>query len=163
MGPSRVGVGANTCMLRPGLVERASARSALHRGWDTPRVGRRRDIVEAAKLCKEVDRASYALLTDLKQPGRAEDTLVNFWLEFGRTRETRRATARAHGTRHHPGRVPVWLAGAAVNKGMTSDVRTIRLQRVEDPVTYTPPCHDPAPHRRDHTKLTYRFQGRASA
>jgi hypothetical protein len=78
---------ANNCLLARRLVERGVRFVQLyHRGWDTHGASFGEDIVEKLPhLCRETDRPIYGLLTDLKQRGLLDDTLVVWGGEFGRT------------------------------------------------------------------------------
>jgi hypothetical protein len=76
---------ANNCLLARRLVERGVRFVQLyHRGWDTHGASFGEDIVEKLPhLCRQTDRPVYGLLTDLKQRGLLEDTLVVWGGEFG--------------------------------------------------------------------------------
>ena len=76
---------ANNCLLARRLVERGVRFVQLyHRGWDTHGASSNEDIVnKLPKLCRETDRAAAALVTDLKQRGLLDTTLV-VWGEIGR-------------------------------------------------------------------------------
>ena len=156
---------ANNCLLARRLVERGVRFVQLyHRGWDTHGSGVGDDIVvKLPKLCQEVDRASYALLTDLKQRGLLDDTLLIWGGEFGRTPMNEgRNGSKLLGRDHHPRAFAMWMAGAGVKKGITiGRTDDLGYNVVEDPVD----VHDL--HATilylmgiDHEKLTYRFQGR---
>ena len=156
---------ANNCLLARRLVERGVRFVQLyHRGWDTHGASFGEDIVEKLpRLCRETDRPVYALLTDLKQRGLLEDTLVVWGGEFGRTpMNEARNGSKFLGRDHHPRAFTMWLAGGGVRPGVTIG-RTDELgyNVVEDPVH----VHDL--HATvlkllgiDHEKLTYKFQGR---
>jgi hypothetical protein len=156
---------ANNCLLARRLVERGVRFVQLyHRGWDTHGASFGEDIVEKLpRLCRETDRPVYALLTDLKQRGLLEDTLVVWGGEFGRTpMNEARNGSKFLGRDHHPRAFTMWLAGGGIKPGITIG-RTDELgyNIVEDPVD----VHDlHATMLRllgiDHEKLTYRFQGR---
>ena len=156
---------ANNCLLARRLVERGVRFVQLyHRGWDTHGSGVGDDIVvKLPKLCQEVDRASYALLTDLKQRGLLEDTLVIWGGEFGRTpMNEARNGSKLLGRDHHPRAFTMWMAGAGVKKGVTlGRTDDLGYNVVEDPVDVHD-LHATILHLLgvDHTKLTYRFQGR---
>ena len=156
---------ANNCLLARRLVERGVRFVQLyHRGWDTHGSGVGDDIVvKLPKLCQEVDRASYALLTDLKQRGLLEDTLVIWGGEFGRTpMNEARNGSKLLGRDHHPRAFTMWMAGAGVKKGMTlGRTDDLGYNVVEDPVDVHD-LHATILHLLgiDHLKLTYRFQGR---
>jgi uncharacterized protein (DUF1501 family) len=156
---------ANNCLLARRLVERGVRFVQLyHRGWDTHGSGVGDDIVvKLPKLCQEVDRASYALLTDLKQRGLLEDTLVIWGGEFGRTpMNEARNGSKLLGRDHHPRAFTMWMAGAGVKKGITlGRTDDLGYNVVEDPVDVHD-LHATILHLLgvDHTKLTFRFQGR---
>jgi hypothetical protein len=162
--PGQVSFG-NNCLLARRLIERGVRFVQLyHRGWDTHGAGVNDDIVvRLPKLCQEVDRATYALVTDLKQRGLLEDTLVVWGGEFGRTpMNEARNGSKLLGRDHHPRAFTMWMAGAGVKPGLTIG-RTDELgyNVVEDPIDVHD-LHATILHLMgiDHTKLTYRFQGR---
>ena len=156
---------ANNCLLARRLVERGVRFVQLyHRGWDTHGSGVGDDIVvKLPKLCQEVDRASYALLTDLKQRGLLDDTLVIWGGEFGRTpMNEARNGSKLLGRDHHPRAFTMWMAGGGVKTGITlGRTDDLGYNVVEDPVDVHD-LHATILHLLgvDHTKLTYRFQGR---
>jgi hypothetical protein len=156
---------ANNCLLARRLVERGVRFVQLyHRGWDTHGASAGTDIVvRLPSLCLEVDRAIGGLLTDLKQRGLLDTTLVVWGGEFGRTpiNEARNGS-KLLGRDHHPRAFTVWMAGGGVKPGVTIG-RTDELgyNVVEDPVD----VHDLHATMLylmglDHKKLTYRFSGR---
>jgi hypothetical protein len=162
--PGQVSFG-NNCLLARRLIERGVRFVQLyHRGWDTHGAGVNDDIVvRLPKLCQEVDRATYALVTDLKQRGLLEDTLVVWGGEFGRTpMNEARNGSKLLGRDHHPRAFTMWMSGAGVKPGLTIG-RTYELgyNVVEDPIDVHD-LHATLLHLMgiDHTKLTYRFQGR---
>jgi uncharacterized protein (DUF1501 family) len=86
-----------------------------HRGWDahvgTPNNHR--------KQARDIDRASYGLINDLKQRGLLEDTLVIWGGEFGRTVYCQGELSEAtYGRDHHPRCFTMWLAGGGVRPGI---------------------------------------------
>jgi uncharacterized protein (DUF1501 family) len=156
---------ANNCLLARRLVERGVRFVQLyHRGWDTHGSSVGDDIVvRLPKLCQEVDRATFALVTDLKQRGLLDDTLVVWGGEFGRTpMNEARNGSKLLGRDHHPRAFTVWMAGAGVKRGLTiGRTDDLGYSVVEDPVDVHD-LHATILHLMglDHTKLTYRFQGR---
>ena len=156
---------ANNCLLARRLVERGVRFIQLyHRGWDTHGNSLGEDIVEKLPhLCRQTDRAVYALLTDLKQRGLLDDTLVVWGGEFGRTpMNEARNGSRLMGRDHHPRAFTVWMAGGGVKPGITiGRTDDLGYNVVEDPVEVHD-LHATILHLMglDHTKLTYRFQGR---
>jgi hypothetical protein len=156
---------ANNCLLARRLVERGVRFVQLyHRGWDTHGAQIKNDIlVRLPRLCRETDQAVGALLADLKQRGLLDSTLVVWGGEFGRTpmNEADRGS-KFLGRDHHPRAFTMWMAGAGVKPGVTVG-RTDELgyNVAEDPVDVHD-LHATILHLLglDHTKLTYKFQGR---
>ena len=156
---------ANNCLLARRLVERGVRFIQLyHRGWDTHGASFGEDIVEKLPhLCRQTDRAIYALLTDLKQRGLLDDTLLVWGGEFGRTpMNEARNGSKFLGRDHHPRAFTMWLAGGGTKPGITiGRTDDLGYNVVEDPID----VHDlHATMLRllgiDHEQLTYKFQGR---
>jgi hypothetical protein len=156
---------ANNCLLARRMVERGVRFVQLyHRGWDTHGASNNEDIVnKLAHLCSETDRASAALVADLKQRGLLDDTLVIWGGEFGRTpMNEARNGSRFLGRDHHPRAFTIWLAGGGTKPGISiGRTDDVGYNPVEDPVSVHD-LHATILHLMglDHTKLTYRFQGR---
>jgi hypothetical protein len=156
---------ANNCLLARRLIERGVRFVQLyHRGWDTHGASFGEDIVEKLPhLCRQTDRPIAALLTDLKQRGLLDDTLVIWGGEFGRTpMNEARNGSKFLGRDHHPRAFTMWLAGAGIKPGITiGRTDDLGYNIVEDPVDVHD-LHATVLHLLgfDHTKLTYRFQGR---
>jgi uncharacterized protein (DUF1501 family) len=151
---------AANCILARRLVERGVRFVQLyHRGWD-----QHTDCPAGLKTqCYDTDQASAALVSDLKDRGLLDDTLVVWGGEFGRTVYSQGGlTAKNYGRDHHPRCYSVWLAGAGVRSGTTyGETDDFSYNIVRDPVH----IHDlnaTTLHLLgiDHTKLTYRFAGR---
>ena len=148
---------ANNCVLARRLVERGVRFVELfHESWD-----QHGDLVGGLEQnCEDTDRASAALVKDLKQRGLLEDTLVLWGGEFGRTPMVQGGTD--DGRDHHPNAFTMWLAGGGIKPGVTLG-RTDELgfNVVESPV-HVHDLHATLLHALgfDHTELTYRFQGR---
>jgi uncharacterized protein DUF1501 len=156
---------ANNCLLARRLVERGVRFVQLyHRGWDTHGASFGEDIVEKLpRLCRETDKAVYALVTDLKQRGLLDDTIVVWGGEFGRTpmNEARNGSLFL-GRDHHPRAFTMWAAGGGIKPGVTiGKTDDIGYNIIEDPVDVHD-LHATLLHLLgiDHEKLTYRFQGR---
>ena len=156
---------ANNCLLARRLVERGVRFVQLyHRGWDNHGTSAHDDIVNRLpQLCRETDQASAALVKDLKQRGLLDNTLVVWGGEFGRTpMNEERNRSKFLGRDHHPRAFSVWLAGGGIKPGVTvGQSDEFGYNPVDDPVE----VHDL--HATilylmgiEHTKLTYRFQGR---
>ncbi|HUQ91516.1 MAG TPA: DUF1501 domain-containing protein [Bryobacteraceae bacterium] len=156
---------ANNCLLARRMVERGVRFVQLyHRGWDTHGASNNEDIVnKLAMLCRETDRAAAALIADLKQRGLLDTTLVVWSGEFGRTpMNEERSGSKFLGRDHHPRAFTTWLAGGGIKPGVTVGATDdIGYNVAEDPVSVHD-LHATILHLMglDHTKLTYRFQGR---
>ncbi|MCA9062121.1 MAG: DUF1501 domain-containing protein [Planctomycetaceae bacterium] len=131
----------------------------FHRGWDAhsglP--------AQMKSRCRETDQATAALITDLKQRGLLDETLIVWGGEFGRTVYCQGdLSARNYGRDHHPRCFTVWMAGGGIRPGISygrTDDYSYNI--VENPVS----VHDL--HATilnqlgiDHLRLTYKFQGR---
>jgi Protein of unknown function (DUF1501) len=156
---------ANNCLLARRLVERGVRFVQLyHRGWDNHGTSAHDDIVtRLPQLCHETDQAAAALVKDLKQRGLLSSTLVVWGGEFGRTpMNEERNRSKFLGRDHHPRAFSVWLAGGGIKPGVTlGQTDELGYNPVEDSIE----VHDL--HATilylmglDHTRLTYRFQGR---
>ncbi|MDQ3258094.1 MAG: DUF1501 domain-containing protein [Acidobacteriota bacterium] len=156
---------ANNCLLARRLVERGVRFVQLyHRGWDHHGAGASNDIVGTlGRLCRETDRAAAALIKDLKQRGLLDSTLVVWGGEFGRTpMNEARAGSKFLGRDHHPRAFSVWMAGGGIKSGVTiGETDELGYNIVKDPVSVHD-LHATILHLMglDHTKLTYKFQGR---
>jgi len=154
------GTFAANCLLARRLAERGVRFIQLfHRGWD-----QHRDLPkQLAGQCRDTDQASAALITDLKQRGLLDDTLVIWGGEFGRTVYCQeKLTKNNYGRDHHPRCFSIWLAGGGIKPGMTYGATDDYCYNiVKDPVD----VHDLhatllACLGIDHQRLTFRFRGR---
>ncbi len=151
---------ARNCLLARRMVERGVRFVQLmHRGWDQ----HSSLPTQIRGQCRDVDQPSAALIRDLKERGLLEDTLVIWGGEFGRTVYSQGAlTPTNYGRDHHGRCFTMWLAGGGVKPGITyGETDDYCYNIVRDPV----PIHDwnaTILHLLgiDHTKLTFRFQGR---
>jgi len=156
---------ANNCLLARRLVERGVRFVQLfHRGWDTHGASNNEDIVnKLARLCRDTDRASAALVADLKQRGLLDSTMVIWGGEFGRTPMNEgRSGSKFLGRDHHARAFTMWLAGGGIKPGVTiGKTDDVGYNIAEDPVSVHD-LHATALHLMglEHTRLTYRFQGR---
>jgi uncharacterized protein (DUF1501 family) len=132
----------------------------MHAGWD-----QHRNLSTQLEIqCRDTDQPSAALLKDLKQRGLLEDTLVIWGGEFGRTPFLQGdiADKKNWGRDHHPRCFSLWMAGGGVKAGQTyGETDEYAYNVVRDPVS----VHDfqaTLLHLLgiDHTRLTFRFQGR---
>jgi hypothetical protein len=109
---------ARACLLARRMVERGVRYvSIFHSGWDAHSNVKG----NVAGNCKTTDKASAALVRDLKQRSMLDETLVLWGGEFGRTPmvESNAALGRAQGRDHHPQAFTVWMAGGGVRPGIT--------------------------------------------
>ena len=156
---------ANNCLMARRLVERGVRMIQLyHRGWDTHGASNDEDIVNRLTgLCRETDRASAALVNDLEQRGLLKDTIVVWGGEFGRTpMNEARSGSKFLGRDHHARAFTMWLAGGGFKPGVTvGKTDEVGYNIIEDPVSVHD-LHATMLHQLgiDHTKLTFRFQGR---
>jgi uncharacterized protein (DUF1501 family) len=106
---------ANNCLLARRMLERdVRFVQIFHRGWDSHELLPARHRSQAL----EVDQACFGLVSDLKQRGLLEDTLVVWGGEFGRTVFSQGdLSADNYGRDHHPGCFSMWLAGAGIKPG----------------------------------------------
>jgi uncharacterized protein (DUF1501 family) len=151
---------AANCLLARRLAERGCRFIQLyHRGWDQ----HYNLPTNLALQCHDVDQASAALVTDLKQRGLLDDTLVVWGGEFGRTTYSQgKLTSTNFGRDHHGRCFTMWMAGGGVKPGLTygeTDDYCYSVVRdsmhVHDLNATILRCFGV-----DHTKLTFKFQGR---
>ncbi len=148
---------ANNCLLARRLLERGVRFVQLfHEAWD-----QHGNLTHDLKQnCHDTDRASSALVKDLKQRGLLDDTIVLWGGEFGRTPMVE--GGGNDGRDHHPNAFTYWMAGGGIKPGLTlGQSDEFGFNAVEDRVH----VHDL--HATllqllgfDHTRLTFRFQGR---
>jgi uncharacterized protein (DUF1501 family) len=152
---------ATNCLLARRMVERGVRFVQLyHEGWD-----HHSDVAGGLKTsCGATDQGAAALVLDLKRRGLLEDTLVVWGGEFGRTPmvESNPSLGRSMGRDHHPQAFTMWLAGGGIRPGLTiGETDDLGFNVVADPIH----VHDLQATilhllGLEHTKLTYRFQGR---
>jgi hypothetical protein len=147
---------ARNCLLARRLIERGVRFVQLfHEAWD-----QHGDLTKAIKKnSDDTDRASAALVTDLKQRGLLDDTIVIWGGEFGRTPMVQGGN---DGRDHHNRCFSLWMAGGGLKRGyIYGETDDLGFNVVREPVH----VHDfNATLLRllglEHTKLTFRFQGR---
>ena len=152
---------ARNCLLARRLVERGVRFVQLyHTNWDSH--GGPGETLEddLARVCRETDRGCAALVRDLKSRGLLDDVLVVWGGEFGRTPmgETREKTGR----NHHIDAFTMWFAGAGIRPGQViGETDELGFGPVSDRA-HVHDIHATLLHLLglDHTRLTYRFQGR---
>jgi Protein of unknown function (DUF1501) len=154
------GTFAANCLLARRLAEQGVKFIQLyHQGWDQhdnlPR--------NIRKQCEETDQASAALITDLKQRGMLEDTLVVWGGEFGRTSYSQgKLTATNYGRDHHPRCFTVWMAGGGVKAGLVHGATDDFSYNVTQNGVHVHDFQATLLHLLgvDHERLTYLHQGR---
>ena len=127
------GTFAANCLLARKLSENGVRFVQLyHQGWDhhgnLPN--------EIASQAKDVDQASAALITDLKQRGLLDETLVIWGGEFGRTNYSQgKWSAENYGRDHHPRCFSIWMAGGGIKPGISyGETDEFGYNVVKDPV-----------------------------
>ena len=160
-GKGLFGPFARNCLLARRLVERGvRVVNVIHASWDH----HSNLQPQLAHNSLMVDQPIAALLKDLKRRGLLDETLVVWGSEFGRTPlgENRPGFKTVTGRDHHPAGFTMWMAGGGVKGGQTLGASDeIGWHAVEDPV-HVHDLHATILHLfgLDHTRLTYRFQGR---
>ncbi len=148
------GTFAGNCLLARRLAERGVRFIQIyHRGWDHH--GNVKNAV--AHTAKLVDQASAALLTDLKQRGMLDDTLVLWGGEFGRT-----PMAQGNGRDHHIKGFSCWMAGGGIKPGITYGATDELGYAAVENIFHVHDLHATMLNQFgiDHKKLIFRFQGR---
>jgi hypothetical protein len=145
---------AANCLLARRLAERGVRFiQVYHRDWD-----HHNDLNRGLQIIAgEVDQASAALITDLKNRGMLDETLVVWGGEFGRT-----PMAQGNGRDHHIKGFSIFCAGGGIKPGIShGKTDDLGYNAVEDVVSVHD-FHATMLHQLgvDHKRLTYRFQGR---
>lgn len=153
------GTFARHCLIARRLLERGTRFVQLmHSGWDQ----HGNLYTQLEQQCKDTDQPSAALVKDLKRLGLLDSTLVIWGGEFGRTPFGQGPADKPNGRDHFGKAFSVWMAGGGVKAGtVIGETDDFAWNIVKDPVH----VHD---HQAtimhllgiDHTKLTYRYQGR---
>lgn len=154
------GTFAANCLLARKLSENGVRFVQLyHQGWDQ----HGNLPYEIARQAKDVDQASAALVTDLKQRGLLDETLVIWGGEFGRTSYTQGALKKDnYGRDHHPRCFTVWMAGGGIKPGIVyGETDELGYNIIKNPVH----VHDFQATilnqmGLDHEKLIFKHQGR---
>jgi hypothetical protein len=149
---------ANNCLLAARLVERGVRFVQLyHTDWD-----HHADLSQPLEeVTKEVDRPAMALVTDLKRRGLLDRTLVIWGGEFGRTPMGEERESGKIGRNHHIDAYTIWMAGGGLPKGEviggTDDLGFSPTEPIEIHDVHASVLHLLG---LDHTKLTFKYQGR---
>ena len=127
-----------------------------HRGWD-----HHGDLERDIRKCADhTDRGAYALITDLKQRGMLDDTLVIWGGEFGRTPMVQ-ANKGAPGRDHHIKGFTMWLAGGGITAGTAYGATDELGYNAVENVVHVRDLHATMLHLLgiDHKKLSVKYQG----
>ena len=146
---------ASNCLLARRLAERGVRFIQLyHRDWD-----HHGGVKEGIRvIAGEVDRACMALITDLKQRGMLDETLVIWGGEFGRTPMSQGNSGRDH----HMKGFSMWMAGGGIKGGVSHGATDEFGYHAVDNIVHVHDLHATILHLLgvDHKRLTYRHQGR---
>jgi hypothetical protein len=149
---------ANGCLLARRLVESGVRYVHLYYGqgqvWDDHKEINK----NLRERCPDMDKASAALIRDLKRRGLLDETLIVWGGEFGRTP----VSENGDGRDHNPYGFTMWMAGAGIRGGMAYGATDeFGFKAVEDRVSIHD-LHATILHQLglDHEKLTYRYAGR---
>jgi uncharacterized protein (DUF1501 family) len=153
------GTFAHSALMARRLAERGvRSIEIFHREWD-----HHTDLTRDLPLqCRDVDQACYGLITDLKNRGMLDETLVVWGGEFGRTVYCQgKLTKENYGRDHHPRCFTMWMAGGGVKAGTVyGETDDFCYNVVKDPV-HIRDINATILHCLgiDHRRLTYKFQG----
>jgi hypothetical protein len=147
---------ANNCVLARRLIERGVRYVQLfHEAWD-----QHGDLRNGLKQnCRDTDKASAALVSDLKARGLLDETIVIWGGEFGRTPMVQ--GEGNDGRDHHPNAFTMWLAGGGFKPGVTWGASDeLGFNAIQDKV-HVRDLHATILNQLgfDHARLTHRFQG----
>ena len=151
---------ARNCLLARRMAERGVRFTQLfHRGWD-----QHGNLPKQIRgQCKDVDQPTAALVRDLKSRGMLDDTLVVWGGEFGRTVYSQGALTKDNYGRDHHGRCfTVLCAGGGMKPALSWGATDDYCYNVTENGVHIHDLHATLLHCLgvDHTKLTFRFQGR---
>ncbi|MCH7726925.1 MAG: DUF1501 domain-containing protein [Planctomycetes bacterium] len=154
------GTFASNCLLARRMAERGVRFIQLyHRGWDQhgnlPK--------QISVLCRETDQPAAALVTDLKQRGMLDDTLVIWAGEFGRTVYSQgKLTKDNYGRDHHPRCFSIWMAGGGIRPGMTYGETDDYSYNITENAVHVHDLQATILHCLgiNHEALTFKYQGR---
>jgi hypothetical protein len=150
---------ASNCILARRMAERGVRFIQLyHRDWD-----HHNDLKHFVNVCAGAcDRASAALVHDLKQRGMLDETLVIWGGEFGRTPMAQDGKGEQLGRDHHMKGFSMWLAGGGIRPGITHGATDELGYNAVENVVHVHDLHATILHLLgiDHERFTYRWQGR---
>ncbi len=156
---TKPGTFANCCLMARRMAERGVRFTQIfHRGWDQHGALPK----DLPNQCRDVDQPSAGLLTDLRQRGMLDDTLVIWGGEFGRTIYCQGALTKTnYGRDHHPKCFSIWMAGGGVRGGVVhGETDEFSYNVVKDPV-HIRDLNATILHQLgiDHARFTYPFKG----
>ena len=150
---------ANTILLARRMVERGVRFVQIyHNNWDSHAnvAGRLPD------QCRDLDQATYGLITDLKQRGMFDKTLIIWGGEFGRTIYSQGGLSKQnYGRDHHPRCFTMWMAGGGFKGGtIYGETDDFSYNIVRDPV-HIRDFHATVLHQMgyDHERFSFKYQG----
>jgi hypothetical protein len=150
---------ANTALLARRLVERGVRFVQIyHNNWDNhANIAKR-----LPSQCMDIDQATYGLITDLKQRGLLDSTLIVWGGEFGRTIYSQGGLSKTnYGRDHHPRCFTMWMAGGGFRGGtIYGETDDFSYNIIKDPV-HIRDFHATVLHQMglDHERFTYKTQG----
>ena len=155
---------ANSCLLARRLVESGVRYVGVYyvnngnQPWDT----HKNHNSDHTKLCQDSDKATAALISDLKERGLLEDTLVIWGGEFGRTPYAQQKEKKNVGRDHHSTAFSMLLTGGGVRGGMTYGTSDEFGMHAQENRMHVHDFHATILHLMgiDHERLTYRWSGR---
>jgi hypothetical protein len=154
------GTFAYNCLLTRRMMERGVRFVELfHRGWD---LHDKLPTLMPAQ-CRDIDHATAGFITDLKQRGLLDDTLVIWGGEFGRTAYCQgQLTNDDYGRDHHPRCFTMWMAGGGIKGGVNLGQTDPFSYNIEIDPVHVHDLNATILHCLgiDHERLTYRYQGR---
>ncbi|MES1257247.1 MAG: DUF1501 domain-containing protein [Acidobacteriota bacterium] len=149
---------ATGCLLARRLIENGVRYVQVHYGPGQPWDDHKTLNKNLRERCPEMDKASAALLRDLKRRGLLDETLVVWGGEFGRTP----VSEAGDGRDHNPYGFTMWMAGGGVKPGIAyGETDEFGFKAAENPVSIHD-LHATILHQLglNHEKLTYRYAGR---
>jgi Protein of unknown function (DUF1501) len=155
--PTTAAYGRN-CLMARRLVERGVRFVQCYHGAGSKWDAHSKIETNHTKMCAEMDQPVAALLTDLKQRGLLDQTLVVWGGEFGRTPQSEKGDGRDH----NPTGFTMWMAGGGVRGGQVyGSTDEVGLHAVEDRL-HVHDLHSTILHLLgvDHRKLVYLHKGR---
>ena len=153
------GTFANNCLIARRLLERGVRFVQLmHAGWDQ----HGNLFTQLAEQCRDTDQPSAGLVTDLRQRGLLDDTVVYWGGEFGRTPFGQGDPNKPAGRDHFGRAFSVWLAGGGVRKGHAHGETDDFAWNISRDGVHIHDMQATLLHLMgmDHERLTFRYQGR---